>query len=618
MSDIAQRLLTQARVDGSLSSIKLTTFLFYSMITIIVVYLISSVFSWLRKKSKASYYSKLAQKKRTQRDQYLKQLKLPSINISASLKDEILNSDSVALIEMLKSQKVTSEQILVTYFERACTIGLDLELLAEINFEEALTKARECDRQRKSNPNANQGILFGLPMSIKDCFRLKGTDATGGMACRLFKPDEEDGLLVKLLKSEGAIPYVKSNIPQVMMSNETKNFIWGEGKNPWDKGRTVGGSSGGEGGLVASRCSPLGLGNDIGGSIRIPAICCGVVGFKPTAERVTTAGTMKVVPLLDNLLNLRVATGPITKSVRDVNLLMKVLLNGKAHDTARLEEKDPYYIRKEWQEDLVLNKQKGLKIGYYKSCDFFPASPANQRAVEEAAEALRKQGHDVFEVEFPNIQEIIFLFFEICACEGECKFLSDGVQGENIVDDYDKVRLAASIPNSLRKVLSVLIDLVGEKRVAMLVDIARKRDAHEYFQLIDKQTLAKRKFFKVWEERKLDALLSPSFAYPAQKLGYAKDINLGACYTFVFNVLNIPTGAIPVTIVKEGEDDYPRELSKHHDLVYKKTLESMQGSKELPVSVQISTLPWQEEKCVNIMLQLEEAVQFAKKYRCPI
>ena len=93
--------------------------------------------------------------------------------------------------------------------------------------------------------------------------------------------------------------------------------------------------------------------------------------------------------------------------------------------------------------------------------------------------------------------------------------------------------------------------------------------------------------------------LSPGYAYPANKLGSTKDIVLGACYNFVFNALNLPTGALPVTVVKTGEDVYPKEITKYHDFMYKKTVENMHGSVGLPIGVQLTTLPWEEEKCVG-------------------
>ncbi len=603
---------------GGLSDIKLTTFLLYAGATILAIKLTSLILSTISAKAKAAKYAKMAQQRRTERDNKLKNITFPQINISETLKEKILNSDATTLLQMLKSNEVTSEQILVTYMQRAATIGKDLNLLADVNYEDALAEARRCDKLRKENPSACKGELFGLPMSVKDCFRLKGTVVTGGMACRANDVDSEDGLLLKVLKGEGAIPFIKSNIPQVMMSNETSNYIWGQAKNPWNQGRTVGGSSGGEGGLLASRCSPLGIGNDIGGSIRIPAMCCGVVGLKPTAERISTAGTMKTVPMLDNLLNLKVATGPLTKSVRDVNLLMKALLNGAAHKTAELRERDAFYIRKQWEEEVALSKPKQLRIGYYKSVDFSPTSLANQRAVEEAVQALKKQGHQLVEVELPNAEELILVFFEIVSAEGDAQFLKDGTLGEKTIPDYDRAIVAAQLPNCLRGIMKVLLTAVGEERNGKIARVAGKKSAYEFLCMVERQKELKDKFFRFWQDQKLDALLSPGFTYPAQKLGDAKDLLIGACYTFIFNVLNLPTGAVPVTLVKEGEDVFPKNMTKYHDLGFKKMNETLKGSVGMPVSVQLSTLPFEEEKCVAIMAQLEESIQFVKNHPYPM
>lgn len=98
--------------------------------------------------------------------------------------------------------------------------------------------------------------------------------------------------MIELIKLSGGIPFVRSNVPQLLLATFTQNYIYGTSYNPWDKKRTVGGSSGGEGGLVASRCSPIGLGSDIGGSIRYPACFTGTVGFKPGNHRITNIGSM--------------------------------------------------------------------------------------------------------------------------------------------------------------------------------------------------------------------------------------------------------------------------------------------------------------------------------------
>lgn len=95
---------------------------------------------------------------------------------------------------------------------------------------------------------------------------------------------------MELLRDAGAIPFVRSNVPQALMLPETDNNVWGRTSNPWDVSRSVGGSSGGEGGLIAFGASPLGIGTDIGGSIRNPAHVCGIVGLKPTPHRISHQG----------------------------------------------------------------------------------------------------------------------------------------------------------------------------------------------------------------------------------------------------------------------------------------------------------------------------------------
>ena len=138
-------------------------------------------------------------------------------------------------------------------------------------------------------------LLLGVPISVKDCIALKGALQTGGLQCRTGEVhrSSEDSLIVHVLRQAGAIPICRGNVSQVMMLPESSNNIWGTTLNPWDLSRTPGGSSGGEGALVAMKCVPLAVGSDIGGSIRIPATYCGVTGFKPTPSRLSMEGCMR-------------------------------------------------------------------------------------------------------------------------------------------------------------------------------------------------------------------------------------------------------------------------------------------------------------------------------------
>lgn len=145
--------------------------------------------------------------------------------------------------------------------------------MTEIFFEEAIENARALDRQRKENPNQPLRALEGIPISLKDSFCIVGKDSTIGMTCFVNKPATQDSALVKLLKSLGAILYCKTNVPQSLMTADSDNNVYGRTLNPHNTNLTAGGSTGGEGALIALRGSVLGVGTDIAGSIRIPSLC---------------------------------------------------------------------------------------------------------------------------------------------------------------------------------------------------------------------------------------------------------------------------------------------------------------------------------------------------------
>ena len=162
--------------------------------------------------------------------------------------------------------------------------------MTEQLFEAAVADAQLCDEERRAGQL--RGKLHGLPVSIKEQISQAGFDSTCGACCRLFQPAESDAIIVQLLKNAGAIPFCRTNVPQLLMLPESFNAIYGTSNNPFDVTRTPGGSSGGETALLAARGSPLGIGTDVGGSIRIPAVLCGIYGFKPTVDRLSTKGLL--------------------------------------------------------------------------------------------------------------------------------------------------------------------------------------------------------------------------------------------------------------------------------------------------------------------------------------
>lgn len=235
----------------------------------------------------------------------------------------VVQASAHSLLHMLRTGQLSSVYVTRCFIGRAMAAGAALNCNAEEIFSQALAEAAKCDAKLAAGKLC--GPLHGLPVSIKDQFDMAGYDSTLGMACRVGSPAHEDATLVKLLRQAGAIPFIRTAVPQLLMAPETFSF-WGVALNPWDKSRTPGGSSGGEAALIAAFGSPLGLGTDIGGSIRIPASYCGLCGFKPTSGRLSMTGVAVARKERGNgQKEIRSSAGPMGRTVNDLELMMRVL-----------------------------------------------------------------------------------------------------------------------------------------------------------------------------------------------------------------------------------------------------------------------------------------------------
>ena len=167
--------------------------------------------------------------------------------------------------------------------------------------------------------------------------------------------------------------------------------------------------------------------------------------------------------------------------------------------------------------DLV-KQDKKLRIGYYKQMEFYPGVPSEPERRRRSRCSLEERGgHEVFEVEFPNIQEVAMIYLEVMTAEGNARMLTDPIKGEASIEEYDNLRMAAMIPEFMKSGLKNLLTLIGEARTGMLVDNARKRDVYEYGHLIERQNAIRKAFLKVWEDNRLDALAVSWVCVPCQQ-----------------------------------------------------------------------------------------------------
>ncbi|NXA21553.1 VDHAP protein, partial [Ibidorhyncha struthersii] len=204
--------------------------------------------------------------------------------------------------------------------------GEALEVTREVNCVVDFIHGCE-DQLQKLKKQKEKGLLYGIPVSIKDHINCKGHVSSGGMVKFLGQVKEEDSVVVQVLKSQGAIPFVKTNIPQTMINYDCSNLIFGQTLNPLNHQKSPGGSSGGEGALIAGGGSILGIGSDVAGSIRLPSSFCGLCGLKPTGNRISNYETAPSAASGNTfVLAVTGMLGPMARDVDSLALCMKALL----------------------------------------------------------------------------------------------------------------------------------------------------------------------------------------------------------------------------------------------------------------------------------------------------
>ncbi|WP_087972707.1 amidase [Oceanobacillus rekensis] len=234
---------------------------------------------------------------------------------------QIINMDATTIANAIQKREITSTDAVQAYIKHISEQNPTINALVEDRFEMALKEAHDMDALIDRNEII--GPLHGVPISIKESLQVAEMKTTGGLEHRQDLISKEDAEVITQLKNAGAIILGKTNTPALSFCQETENKLYGRTNNPWDINRTAGGSSGGEGALLAVGGSAVGIGSDIGGSIRFPAHFNGVIGFKPGMNQVSNHGHYPLVvhPLQERMMTI----GPMGKTVRDMKLLFQIL-----------------------------------------------------------------------------------------------------------------------------------------------------------------------------------------------------------------------------------------------------------------------------------------------------
>jgi len=406
-----------------------------------------------------------------------------------------------------------------------------------VMFEEAIERAKELDRYFEKTGEL-VGPFHGVPISLKEHFKVKGCPTTLGFSSWLDRPViDQDGTLTVVAKHLGAVPFVKTNIPQTMLAFECNNPLWGRTTNPYNSAYTSGGSSGGEAALLACGGTVISLGSDIGGSLRIPAGYCGLYSLKTTAKRWPNEGSVKFAQGFEGVVSVY---GPMARTAQDLELVFTqftntLRLSGDHSDVETMGEDNParhLKLRDELDSigfmtqpvdagwfaplEVVKKRKRPLRIGYVLADGFVETSPASYRAVMESVEALKKK-YPIEQVELKRLYlpddlggvEAIRIFLGMTSADGYDR-LTDPHLGKDKADPTLTLPLlSARLPKILRAILAfVAAHILKDWMMALILKAAGRKSAGSYFGWIVKRDEFREAWKRrVWSAENLDAII---------------------------------------------------------------------------------------------------------------
>jgi aspartyl-tRNA(Asn)/glutamyl-tRNA(Gln) amidotransferase subunit A len=442
-------------------------------------------------------------------------------------------ADAAALIA---TGELAPSELLASTLERIEAVDPLLHAFVLVRGDDAMREARQRDSQRADGP------LHGIPVAVKDIFDLAGVPTgCGSKAYAGAAPAGEDASAVARLRAGGAIVVGKTRTHELACGVYTEPT-----RNPWDLERSPGGSSGGSAAAVAARAAMAAIGSDTGGSIRIPASHCGLVGIKPTYGRVSRAGALVLSWSLDHV-------GPLARTVQDAALMLSVL--------AGPDRRDPTTLGQPPLPEPLLppdDEVGGLRVGVLRDAPFSPCEPDMHAALDRVVALLGGAGVHIEDVTLPALQRSLPAEFAIVAAEAA---------------SYHEAQLARSA------------ELIGQD-VRGLLETGRLLPASLYLRAQRTRRLIQQAIAAAFATKRLDALLAPTVPAAAQRrdqVDYRFDgtsepvIEALVRTTAPFNLAGLPAVAVPTGLGQSG----------------------------LPGSVQIVSRPFDEQSALRLAHAVE-------------
>ncbi|ODV88556.1 hypothetical protein CANCADRAFT_124420 [Tortispora caseinolytica NRRL Y-17796] len=506
----------------------------------------------------------------------------------------ILNLEASEVISKVQSGDVSAATVLHAYGKQTIAAQNHCNPVTEVMFGAPDRYADKLAAKAKSGP------LAGFPVSLKDTANVPGYDSCMGYSALAFKPAKTKGAIIQILEDAGAVPFVKTNVPLTLLSFESYNDVWGNTENPHVAGYSSGGSTGGEAALLAYGGSRLGVGTDVAGSVRVPAHYSGIYSLKCTSGRFPKAGNNTSMPGQDGI---PAVYSPMCRTLADLSFFTKVIIDMKPWNY------DYTVTPLPWKEPELPAK---LKIGLMATDTITPLSPACERALSMATEALRKQGHEIIEFVPPRAADALNIGTKLLTSDA-LKTCSKNIMWGGSNDNFVAyAKRWYSLPKFLKKIYVWWVRYVRKDPIWATLADAAELTGSEFWQYVYQRETYKAEFYSKYKESGIDYLITAPAATPAYPCYTGWSANAACLYTFLFNIVDYPAGIMPVTHVDKDKDQYPETFSlkklngvakgvhRYYDPV------KMHG---LPVGVQVVGRRFDEEGVLAVMQKIYNGLE---------
>ncbi|VDN09577.1 unnamed protein product [Dibothriocephalus latus] len=503
------------------------------------------------------------------------------------LRHHIIEKRDLTTLDVVEAFQVHALQLL----------GAETGCISEIVFDADVTAILADQGLSKGTPPKSP--LHGIPVSLVNCIPIKGEDCTGSLVFRAKHNAACDSKIVAALKEAGAVPILLSNISPLPCQLLTSSKLYGTCKHPTHPDRAVGGSAGAEAILLLRNASVLGFGVDTFGDVRISAAFCGVVGFKPTSNRLSYDDVqMSVRPPFF----LSPVVSPLAMDVASITNVMESLCSAPVLKTDPALPLCPF---------TPLSYSKKLTIGFYTSLpELIPCVPSVDNCLAEVKSILQSLGHTVVEVQLPKPDEPLLLTLSYLAADDSYWRL---IVRQNMGDALSKADIfrcgLAATPYWARSVLGWLLKLQQGTSCARTQKLLSAwKNELPAGELENRVRHYREKFEKLWEEEELDLLIGPAAPSPALLTSSSAALyfmNMG--YSLIFNLLDLPAGVLPLGNVTKSDVEATADLAAKEpsSSLFGQLLRQQNTSEGLPLAVQLVGKPWTDDLILHIMTQLE-------------